>query len=82
MIFSRAAVDKLLDSGCACGKDEDPDDMIIGMCAKRYDIPLTHSPLFHQVCIVLANSCKISLALLGLPPLPYQGTKNTFFFIK
>ncbi|XP_072047911.1 beta-1,3-glucosyltransferase-like [Amphiura filiformis] len=48
MVFSRAAVNKLLDSGCSCGKDEDPDDMIIGMCTKRYNIPVTHSPLFHQ----------------------------------
>nr|XP_054749086.1 beta-1,3-glucosyltransferase-like [Lytechinus pictus] len=48
MIFSRPAVDDLISNGCRCSKNEDPDDMIIGMCAKRYGIPLAHSPLFHQ----------------------------------
>ena len=49
MVFSRAAVKHLLDSGCKCGQNQDPDDMILGMCCKRYGIHITHSPLFHQV---------------------------------
>ncbi|XP_038056415.1 beta-1,3-glucosyltransferase-like [Patiria miniata] len=48
MIFSRAGIQQLLATGCKCNKDEDPDDMIFGMCTKRHDMPITHSPLFHQ----------------------------------
>ncbi|XP_071481374.1 beta-1,3-glucosyltransferase-like [Diadema antillarum] len=48
MVFSRSAVETLISNGCKCSKIDDPDDMIIGMCAKRYDVPIAHSPLFHQ----------------------------------
>ncbi|XP_013145940.1 PREDICTED: beta-1,3-glucosyltransferase [Papilio polytes] len=34
---------------CACAAPAAPDDMTLGACAKRRNITLTHSPLFHQV---------------------------------
>ncbi|XP_014370854.2 beta-1,3-glucosyltransferase [Papilio machaon] len=33
---------------CVCAAHSAPDDMTLGACAKRRNITLTHSPLFHQ----------------------------------
>ncbi|KAK0411557.1 hypothetical protein QR680_005714 [Steinernema hermaphroditum] len=47
MVFSRAAVEALV-AKCECPSIDAPDDMIIGMCAKRLSIPIFHSAAFHQ----------------------------------
>lgn len=49
MVFSREAVVRLLDSGCKCYSNNAPDDMVLGMCFNALGLPVTHSPLFHQV---------------------------------
>lgn len=49
MVFSREAVVRLLDSGCRCYSNDAPDDMVLGMCLNALGLPVTHSPLFHQV---------------------------------
>lgn len=49
MVFSREAVARLLDSGCRCYSNDAPDDMVLGMCLNALGLPVTHSPLFHQV---------------------------------
>lgn len=49
MVLSRAAVFRLLSSGCSCYSDEAPDDMVLGRCLTSLRVPITHSPLFHQV---------------------------------
>lgn len=49
MVFSREAVVRLLDSGCKCYSNDAPDDMVLGMCLNALGLPVTHSPLFHQV---------------------------------
>jgi len=46
MAFSKALVEKLAE--CECRKADSPDDMHIGMCLSARDIPVLHSPLFHQ----------------------------------
>ena len=57
MVFSMTAVRQLLkDNNCPCGTPNSPDDMHIGMCLKRLNIPATHSPLFHQVCVLILLS--------------------------
>ncbi|KAM6984644.1 beta-1,3-glucosyltransferase [Aplochiton taeniatus] len=48
MVLSRAAVSKLLSSGCGCHSDDSPDDMVLGMCLTWLGVPVTHNPLFHQ----------------------------------
>ncbi|XP_077015091.1 beta-1,3-glucosyltransferase isoform X2 [Tamandua tetradactyla] len=48
MVFSRAAVRRLLASRCGCYSNSAPDDMVLGMCFSGLGIPVTHSPLFHQ----------------------------------
>ncbi|KAJ8256462.1 hypothetical protein COCON_G00186140 [Conger conger] len=48
MLFSRAAVQRLLGSGCKCYSNDAPDDMVLGMCLNALGLPVTHSPLFHQ----------------------------------
>ncbi|XP_037325427.2 beta 3-glucosyltransferase a [Pungitius pungitius] len=48
MVFSREAVVRLLDSGCKCYSNDAPDDMVLGMCLNALELPVTHSPLFHQ----------------------------------
>ena len=48
MIFSMPVVQRLVD-GCPCHSDDSPDDMIIGMCLKRMEIPISHVPYIHQV---------------------------------
>ncbi|MED6294018.1 Beta-1,3-glucosyltransferase, partial [Characodon lateralis] len=49
MVFSREAVVRLLNSGCKCYSNDAPDDMVLGMCLNALGLPITHSPLFHQV---------------------------------
>uniref|UniRef100_A0A8R1DUN7 N-acetylgalactosaminide beta-1,3-galactosyltransferase n=1 Tax=Caenorhabditis japonica TaxID=281687 RepID=A0A8R1DUN7_CAEJA len=48
MIFSRSAVENLLDTCPSCASDSDPDDMTIGMCAIRSGISIIHEPRLHQ----------------------------------
>ncbi|XP_036820999.1 beta-1,3-glucosyltransferase isoform X2 [Oncorhynchus mykiss] len=48
MVFSRAAVVRLLASDCKCYSDDAPDDMVLGMCLNALGLPVTHSSLFHQ----------------------------------
>ncbi|GMT11373.1 hypothetical protein PFISCL1PPCAC_2670, partial [Pristionchus fissidentatus] len=47
MVFSLPAV-RLLAEKCECPSIDSPDDMILGMCARRLGIPLVHSPAMHQ----------------------------------
>ena len=47
MIFSRSAARAIV-SFCDCPSDDSPDDMIIGMCARRLSISVIHSAAFHQ----------------------------------
>lgn len=49
MVLSGVAVSRLLSSGCSCYSDDAPDDMVIGRCLTSLGVPMTHSPLFHQV---------------------------------
>lgn len=49
MVFSREAIKRLLASKCRCYSNDAPDDMVLGMCFGSLGIPVTHSPLFHQV---------------------------------
>lgn len=51
MVFSREAIRRLFASKCRCYSNDAPDDMVIGMCFSGLGIPITHSPLFHQVSI-------------------------------
>lgn len=46
MIFNRAAVSLL--SSCPCPSEDTPDDMHIGMCARRAGIPTLHSGRMFQ----------------------------------
>lgn len=55
MVFSREAVVRLLKSGCKCYSNDAPDDMVLGMCLNALGLPVTHSPLFHQVVIILSQ---------------------------
>ncbi|XP_034405933.1 beta-1,3-glucosyltransferase isoform X2 [Cyclopterus lumpus] len=48
MVLSRAAVSRLVSSGCRCYSDDAPDDMVLGRCFTSLGVPITHSPLFHQ----------------------------------
>ena len=36
-------------SSCRCYSNDAPDDMVLGMCFSGLGVPVTHSPLFHQV---------------------------------
>lgn len=49
MVLSRVAVSRLVSSGCSCYSDDAPDDMVLGRCLTSLGVPITHSPLFHQV---------------------------------
>ncbi|CAH1801167.1 unnamed protein product [Owenia fusiformis] len=51
MVFSRAAIEKLMFDGDRpfnCPSLDTPDDMILGSFCRGLNIPLVHSPLFHQ----------------------------------
>lgn len=56
MVLSRVAASRLLSSGCSCYSDDAPDDMVLGRCLTSLGVPITHSPLFHQVCIFLETT--------------------------
>ncbi len=49
MVFSRVAVQNIVAGGSSCRSSDAPDDMLIGMCLTTLGLPVTHSPLFHQV---------------------------------
>ncbi|XP_045491160.1 uncharacterized protein LOC123691026 [Colias croceus] len=42
---------------CGCAATHAPDDMSLGACALRVRVPVTHSPLFHQVRHYTHRSC-------------------------
>uniref|UniRef100_A0A8C6TWP8 Beta 3-glucosyltransferase b n=1 Tax=Neogobius melanostomus TaxID=47308 RepID=A0A8C6TWP8_9GOBI len=48
MVLSHVAVSEIISSGCRCYSLDAPDDMELGMCLKNLNIPVIHSPLFHQ----------------------------------
>jgi UDP-glucose:O-linked fucose beta-1,3-glucosyltransferase len=48
MVLSRAAVELIVTSGQKCPQNSTPDDMFLGLLAKRLGIDVVHSPLFHQ----------------------------------
>ncbi|VDM56503.1 unnamed protein product [Angiostrongylus costaricensis] len=47
MVFSVSAVRTIV-SECECPTEDSPDDMIIGVCARRTGIVVVHSAAFHQ----------------------------------
>ncbi|KAK6756831.1 hypothetical protein RB195_014950 [Necator americanus] len=47
MVFSPLATRAIV-SGCECPTDDSPDDMIIGVCARRSGVVILHSAAFHQ----------------------------------
>jgi UDP-glucose:O-linked fucose beta-1,3-glucosyltransferase len=47
MIFNRQAVEQII-SNCECPSSDTPDDMFIGLCLKRINIPIIHIPELHQ----------------------------------
>ncbi|XP_035212878.1 beta-1,3-glucosyltransferase-like isoform X1 [Stegodyphus dumicola] len=47
MVFSAPTVKKLIET-CQCPSIDSPDDMIIGICLKKLNIPVIHSSHFHQ----------------------------------
>ncbi|CAJ0566635.1 unnamed protein product, partial [Mesorhabditis spiculigera] len=47
MVFSKPAALQLA-GNCECPSDDSPDDMIIGVCARSFNIPIIHSSSFHQ----------------------------------
>lgn len=50
IVFSRPLLNKLTENGvCECPSINTPDDMYLGICIARLGVPITHSPLFHQV---------------------------------
>jgi UDP-glucose:O-linked fucose beta-1,3-glucosyltransferase len=47
MIFNRQAVQQII-SNCQCPLPDTPDDMFLGLCLKRTNIPLIHIQELHQ----------------------------------
>jgi len=47
-VLNMAAIKSVIKSGHKCAADDNPDDMMMGMFSKRLNIPVLHSPLFHQ----------------------------------
>ncbi|XP_053374894.1 beta-1,3-glucosyltransferase-like [Mercenaria mercenaria] len=47
MVFSMPVVQRLVDE-CHCSSNDSPDNMIIGMCLRSFDIPITHVPYLHR----------------------------------
>ncbi len=47
MIFNRQAVQQII-SNCECPLPDTPDDMFLGLCLKRINIPLIHIQELHQ----------------------------------
>jgi hypothetical protein len=63
MVFSIAAVHQVATSSyCECPSNSTPDDMFLGICLAKLGIPITHSPLFHQVCFVIQQKFLLPLA--------------------
>jgi len=58
MVFSMKTVRKLSEE-CDCPDISSPDDMIIGMCLRRYQIPITHTPYMHQVSSFLSLALEL-----------------------
>lgn len=50
MVFSMPVVQRLVDE-CQCPSNDSPDDMVLGMCLKRMQIPISHVPYIHQVIL-------------------------------
>lgn len=50
IVLSQQALKQLMDAtdGEFCSSDDSPDDMTLGAMLRRLDIPVIHSPLFHQ----------------------------------
>jgi len=66
MVFSIPAVHQIAASSyCECPSNSAPDDMFLGICLARLGIPVTHSPLFHQVCSLLGHLVRISYLFLS-----------------
>lgn len=53
LVLSLDLVRKL--AGCDCPTPSSPDDMWLGVCLAKYKIPVIHSPLFHQVTILIKS---------------------------
>ena len=49
--MSRVAIKAMLDVGCRCSKDDDPDDMILGACMAAAGVKMVHHDGFHQVSL-------------------------------
>ncbi|WKY13871.1 hypothetical protein Q1695_004594 [Nippostrongylus brasiliensis] len=47
MVFSPSAA-RAIATNCECPADDSPDDMIIGLCARRLDVSIIHNAAFHQ----------------------------------
>ena len=47
--MNRAAINELMKSECKCYKADEPDDMWLGSCFNRMQIPMVHSNSLHQV---------------------------------
>ncbi|RZF37804.1 hypothetical protein LSTR_LSTR007166 [Laodelphax striatellus] len=47
IIISASTIPHIL-KNCACQGDDSPDDMFLGLCMAKLNIPLVHSPSFHQ----------------------------------
>uniref|UniRef100_A0A672NZS3 Beta 3-glucosyltransferase b n=1 Tax=Sinocyclocheilus grahami TaxID=75366 RepID=A0A672NZS3_SINGR len=63
MVFSRVALQNILAGGYSCRSLDAADDMVIGMCLTTLGLPVTHSPLFHQVAYTPAH-CQLTCCLL------------------
>ena len=48
MILSREGAAKVITGGCTCPSIDTPDDMWLGMCFRRFDIPTVHINSLHQ----------------------------------
>ncbi|XP_018332407.1 beta-1,3-glucosyltransferase [Agrilus planipennis] len=48
ILISRPLVEKLSTEGCHCPSVSSPDDMVLGLCFKKLDVDVIHSPYFHQ----------------------------------
>ena len=52
IVFSKGAIDSIVNSKITCPSHDYPDDMFIGNIARLLQLQLVHSSLFHQVTIV------------------------------
>ncbi|GLH10449.1 Uncharacterized protein GBIM_15415 [Gryllus bimaculatus] len=49
MVFSTNLIQAIVKSEqCQCPSNSTPDDMFLGICLSSLNVPITHSPLFHQ----------------------------------